>query len=271
MDCLTIAARLRLTPTDAGGRKTPIRSNYRPTFDLGLSWMGKPAVNDARIMLIDRDELAPGAEGIVRIEPMFAEFWANIREGAVVPVLEGARVVGHAAIEKVVFADGFTPAVATFVWSAREFCAFSQEAGKLSLEERMRRARHCLLPLYTAALSLPSVEPAARAESRPSPEAPSDWQGFEQFENYWEMLDPFKLKPDEPGVGSLSDDLLDVYRDVRRGLELWESGHDANAVWEWRFSFECHWGNHAVDALRALHRAVVHLRQAGPRCPCTPT
>ena len=40
--------------------------------------MGRPAVNDGRIMLIDRDELAPGAEGLVRIEPMFSEFWATV-------------------------------------------------------------------------------------------------------------------------------------------------------------------------------------------------
>lgn len=33
MDRLIITARLRLVPTDAGGRKTPISSNYRPTED----------------------------------------------------------------------------------------------------------------------------------------------------------------------------------------------------------------------------------------------
>jgi hypothetical protein len=31
-------------------------------------------------------------------------------------------------------------------------------------------------------------------------------------------------------------------------------------VWEWRFHFDVHWGEHAVDALRALHRA------CGPVC-----
>ena len=98
MDRLTLTSRLRLLPTDAGGRKTPIRSNYRPTFDLGGSWMGEPALNDGRIMLLDQDELAPGAEGLVRIEPLWAEYWATVREGAVVPVQEGARVVGHVTV-----------------------------------------------------------------------------------------------------------------------------------------------------------------------------
>jgi hypothetical protein len=107
--------------------------------------------------------------------------------------------------------------------------------------------------LYAAALSLPAVEPTDDAKPARSPEPPSNWQGFEEFDTYWGVFDPYKL--DEPVAGSLSDDLLDVYRDVRRGLALWESGHDASAIWEWRFSFESHWGDHAADALRALHRA----------------
>jgi uncharacterized protein DUF5063 len=253
VDRLTLTASLRLTSTDAGGRKTPIRSNYRPTFDLGLSWMGKPAVNDGRITLIDQDELAPGTEGLVRIQPMFSEFWATVREGAVVLVQEGARVVGHVTVEKVLFAEGFTPDDAIFVGKANEFCEFIQEAGKLPIDERISGARRYLLALYTAALGLPSVEPTDDAKPVASPDPPSNWQGFDEFEAYRGVFDPYKL--DEPVAGSLSDHLLDVYRDVRRGLALWESGHDASAIWDWRLSFGSHWGEHAVDTLRALHRA----------------
>jgi hypothetical protein len=109
----------------------------------------------------------------------------------------------------------------------------------LACRFRLTRAR-----VYTAALSLPSVEPTEDAKPGRSPEPPSNWQGFDEFENYWEAFDRYKL--DEAVAGSLSDDLLDVYRDVRRGLAFWESGHDASAIWEWRFSFESHWGDHAV-------------------------
>jgi hypothetical protein len=50
--------------------------------------------------------------------------------------------------------------------------------------------------------------------------------------------------------------MLDVYLDVGRGLKLWEQDpNKAAAVWEWRFHFDIHWGDHAIDALRALHRA----------------
>jgi hypothetical protein len=34
------------------------------------------------------------------------------------------------------------------------------------------------------------------------------------------------------------------------------------AIWEWRFHFEWHWGDHAIDALRALHRACLRDARA---------
>jgi hypothetical protein len=109
------------------------------------------------------------------------------------------------------------------------------------------------LDLYTAAVELPHVEPPSGSAEPPSPEPPEGWAGFEKLDIYWEVFDPYELA--EPVAGSLSDDILDVYRDVLRGLRQWEGGDYAAAVWGWRFSFESHWGDHAVDALRALHRA----------------
>jgi len=38
-------------------------------------------------------------------------------------------------------------------------------------------------------------------------------------------------------------------------LQVWEktnAGEKRNIIWEWKFSFEKHWGNHATTAFRAL-------------------
>jgi hypothetical protein len=52
----------------------------------------------------------------------------------------------------------------------------------------------------------------------------------------------------------LSDDLGDVYRDVKEGLLLRDAGFsDTDVAWQWRFQFWIHWGTLAVGALRALH------------------
>lgn len=243
---------LRLLPTEKGGRKTPIRDDYRPTWDLGHTWLGEPVVNDGRVFLEDATELAPGAEGLARIEPVFPEFWGGIRVGALLPMQEGHRTVGYARVlEIAVRTDYWSPEVAAFVMQAKQFREFVEKAKEYALERRLTDARQRLLELYETATALPDVDPPEGVEP-PILERLSEWPSFEAFETYWEVFDPYKLT--KPVAGSLSDDLLDIYRDLQRGFALWETSKIA-AIWQWRFGFEVHWGDHAVDALRALHRA----------------
>ena len=145
-------------------------------------------------------------------------------------------------------------AVDIFVREARIYCSFVETASGLPLADRLRTARARLLSLYSAALLLPSVEPDD-SDASPSPDLPAGWAGFEDTDIYWEVFDPYEHEDKEPVAGSLSDDVLDIYRDIRRGLTLWDASQTQNAIWEWRFHFDVHWGDHAVDALRALHRA----------------
>jgi hypothetical protein len=258
MDRLVLTARLRLLSVRDGGRGTPISSDYRPVFDVGASWLGRPTLNDGRLTLLERETLAPGNEARVRVVPVRPEFWAGLRHGQVIPVQEGAHVVGQATIETAAFLGGFTPAIAAFVCAASEYCAFIEEAAMLSVADRMFVARHYLLALVAAAIRLPLPEvPGSAPTTDVAP--PANWRGFDPFEIYWDVFDPYELS--EPVAGSLSDDLLDVYRDLRRGLALWEAGKDGGAVWEWRFHFDAHWGNHATDALRALHRACAKAKR----------
>ncbi len=110
-----------------------------------------------------------------------------------------------------------------------------------------------LTALYGAALELPRVEPGD-FETPETPAAPEAWPGFGPRDLYFEVFDPYV---DEPAVvGSLSDDCLDVYREVRGGLTLLEQGRVEAAVWTWRFGFQIHWGAHAINAMRALHRVL---------------
>jgi len=249
-------AELRLLATDQGGRTQPVFTDYRPNWDLGNTWLGEPQVNDGRVVLDVGTEIPPGATGLVRIEPVRSEFWADVRPGHELAVQEGAHVVGYARILEVTECPTYwTPAVARFVRHAWQFCDFVEKAHLKPLAVRIELARRCLLELYAGGLELPQVVPPEGIEAGPSPEPPAHWEGFDAFEFYWEVFDPYQ--EDAPVTGSLSDDLLDVYRDLRPGLALWEVGdadHRLAAIWEWRFHFGIHWGDHAIDALRALHR-----------------
>lgn len=116
--------------------------------------------------------------------------------------------------------------------------------------------RVALSELYSAALSLPVGSPSRRP--LPEPQVPAGWRGFDGFESYSEVFDP--QGPAEIVVASLTDDILDIHRDLKRGLARIAAGEaERAAVWEWRFSFDAHWGHHAVGALGALHAACGHL------------
>jgi hypothetical protein len=75
------------------------------------------------------------------------------------------------------------------------------------------------------------------------------------------MFDPLQDPPEEPVVGHTSDDIGDIYRDVARGLALFDSGRRDEAGWEWGFNFRIHWGEHATGAMRAFH---AYLAQENP-------
>lgn len=146
-----------------------------------------------------------------------------------------------------------TAGIAVFIDEVRSYCEFIARAGEMPLVQRKNMAREQLLRLYAAAISLPELPAAGDVEAGDNPERPTNWQGFGDDELYWEVFDPYR--EEAPVCGSLSDDLLDIYFDVYRGLALWDDGHHVEAIWEWWFSRDHHWGDHAVDALRALHTA----------------
>ena len=143
--------------------------------------------------------------------------------------------------------------IEAFVVEVRAFVDYVQRASTLPLDERLANAHLRLSALYTAALALPPLPEPGSVDAGPLPAKPEGWQGFEDHDLYWMFFDPY----DESSLvaGSLSDDVLDIYADVSGGLALWDTSHRSEAIWEWRFQFDIHWGAHAVNALGALHRA----------------
>ncbi len=133
-------------------------------------------------------------------------------------------------------------------------------AGK---DEGADAARECLirlLELYRAGLALPPEWSDDLEDREDTPRvSDEDWRKAYRaaarlpLDNYSEVFDPTEVPDDEPVIGSLADDLADIYRDVVTGLRAHERGDRANAVWEWSFGLRSHWGAHATGAVRALH------------------
>lgn len=117
-----------------------------------------------------------------------------------------------------------------------------------------------LLDLYRAGLELPP-ESACEVDDRAEVERVDEreWRRVVEstrrlpFDLYGEVFDPTAFPPEEPVIGSLADDLADIYRDVVTGLRAYRQGRRDEAVWEWSFGMRTHWGGHATGAIRALH------------------
>lgn len=134
------------------------------------------------------------------------------------------------------------------------------KGGTDQAELAARAALIRLTRLYLAALDLPppwSDELADQpdAERIGEQECKSVAEACRRlpFDYYGVVFDPHIVPPEEPVVGSLIDDLCDIYRDVVTGLREYEAGRRAQAVWEWSFLLQNHWGDHATSAIRALH------------------
>ena len=75
---------------------------------------------------------------------------------------------------------------------------------------------------------------------------------------YWEVFDPtFNENEGKVIQASLVDDFGDIYADLKKELiKIDQIGTDEaieDAFWQLKFGFNQHWGNHCIDAIRALH------------------
>jgi hypothetical protein len=145
-----------------------------------------------------------------------------------------------------------------FSVEARRFVQWadgSTAPGKLTAPIALRR----VVALYAAALELPqpwsegvSARRAFEPELTQRLAAVRERAQAIPLQHYSEIFSPH-VPQDEPVMGDLADDLVDIYRDLATGLHLHHMGRIDDALWEWGFNFQVHWGEHASSAIRALH------------------
>jgi hypothetical protein len=148
-------------------------------------------------------------------------------------------------------------AVERFARHAADYEAWArggEDAGHAAAVEGLRR----IGTLVLAALELPRLSEDTGEEPPVGTVTDDEWQAVcaacsrLPVDTYGSVFDPLAIPPEEPVLGSLADDIADIYRDVVNGLRQYQAGHRTAAAWEWRFGFENHWGHHAADAMRAL-------------------
>jgi len=96
---LALSARLELLPRDQGGRRSPIRSGYRPALWFGdTDPAGELQLHSCIVHLHGRDTVEPGESVDADLSPVAFETWPTVAAGARFDVFEGARPVGRGRV-----------------------------------------------------------------------------------------------------------------------------------------------------------------------------
>ena len=136
-----------------------------------------------------------------------------------------------------------------FYEQADEYCRFITE--NVITTDKVPNLMKLLMTLYVSAMNLPDTEPETIASLSDISEAVAIRFSDQIPTTYWEIFD---LHADKDTVcGDLIDDLSDIAIDLKKGMNEYKAGRIGNAIFEWRFGLNNHWGLHIVDALRALH------------------
>ena len=148
-----------------------------------------------------------------------------------------------------------------FTVHARSYCSLIEDGPS---PNSWIFAHVCLtqvLRVYQAALRLPEVAPVS--DDLLEGVTHEAWKAVQEKvarrlarDYYWAVFEPLDQEKPDPVIGSLSDDLADIWRDIGPGvaaIDHPEATSVNDVVWHWQASFETHWGQHAASAIAALH------------------
>ena len=77
---------------------------------------------------------------------------------------------------------------------------------------------------------------------------------------YYPVTEPGDPEGTESYLGDSIDDLADIVGDISEAIWLYENVNEAEAQWQFRFSYEIHWGIH-------LAKLLLYLKAGAPRHP----
>jgi hypothetical protein len=150
-----------------------------------------------------------------------------------------------------------------FYKTAIDFCDFIENFSSNHNVEFLAETRIHLLKLYYNALKLQWVDLQSNIEYDDKLDSDkfdktllliSERLGDARY--YWHVFDPMNNIDKEAVCGDLVDDLGDIYQDLKFSIltfNLNKEDCQENALWQFKFDFDKHWGDHCINALNAIH------------------
>jgi len=156
--------------------------------------------------------------------------------------------------------------VVEFVTVASEYCLSVEQVAKLPAETNLQKMQKLLPLLYLKASMLPKTERLLdeELEKYVSELDYNMWhqkwlQLLNEHDSFYEVFDPSIQFGHETVTASISENLLDIYQDIRNFLISYSLGNEEvmnDALAECVEHFEEFWGQQVVNVLRAVHMLV---------------
>jgi hypothetical protein len=163
--------------------------------------------------------------------------------------------------------------VIEFVAVANEFCKYAERAAQLKGDELLRIFQRILPLMYIKASLLPQLNPYFE-DGNEKFVTESDWmivnetlkKKFGTADDYLEVFDDKSKEADGPVLSSISENMADIYQDIKDFLILYQTGTGEvmnDAIWECRMNFENFWGQKLVNSMRAIHKFIYSGEEIG--------
>lgn len=159
--------------------------------------------------------------------------------------------------------------VVEFVTVANEFCTSMENVGHRTPQENLDTLQKLLPLLYLKAAVLPSVE-SVMDEELEKFVSELDYNTLHQkwlkllgeHDSFYEVFDPNIQFGDETVTASISENLMDIYQDLKDFVTAYSIGNEEvmnDSLAECVFHFSEFWGQQLVNVLRAVHMLVVGI------------
>lgn len=167
----------------------------------------------------------------------------------------------------------YSRSVVELTAAAIEYCKYMEHAGEIKGDEILKILQRILPFLYLKASLLPALEPYFE-DGNEKFVTEADWlrihdvlrSKFGTADDYLEVFDENMKESEGPVVSSLSENMADIYQDLKDFLLLYQTGTSEvmnDAVWECRQNFENFWGQKLTNSLRAIHKFIYSGEEIG--------
>lgn len=157
----------------------------------------------------------------------------------------------------------YSKEVIEFVTVATEYCKLMEEAPGLDGKDFTGKMHKLLALVYLKGTLLPEIDSVyEQVNERFVTEEDYNFlrhtieTKLGQYDTFFEVFDPSIHDLDEPITANISENLADIYQDLRDFIELYRIGVDEvmnDAVWECKLNFEENWGQKLTNVMRAMH------------------